>query len=119
MEQNKQPYFDKLKSQSASWRINIKFIIPIILVIILIIISIVVTISSKKNQSEQTFDINAQSVEVVNSENNLPNNSAKPETNNTPDSVQSSPATVQDLGGNNSAPQDIDTLLKDKSIEVK
>ncbi len=115
MDQNKQNYSNNFKFLI----LNFKTILLVIFIIILIIIAIIVTLNVKKSQSDQVLDLDNKQIEVVNGENNLPNNSAKQDTSESSNSVQSGPATTQDLGGSNSAPQDIETLLKDKEVEVK
>jgi hypothetical protein len=95
-----------------------KIIILIFIGTILVILGIIFTINNNQPISTSTNN-GANNVEVVNSQNLLPQTQAKPEETNTNSSPQGGPATVEDLGGSKSGTQSIDELLKDKEIEIK
>ncbi|MCL5795359.1 MAG: hypothetical protein M1338_03295 [Patescibacteria group bacterium] len=95
-----------------------KYLIPIVLIIILVVLGIIFTISNNK-QTPKSANNDANNVEVINSQDLLPQTQSKQEENNTDNSPQNGPATIEDLGGNRASQQNIDDLLKDKEIEIK
>lgn len=96
---------------------NLKFIIPVLVVFILIILAIFLPKSKDDTTSE--INNNPTQVEVIESGGTLPTSQGVENNKDNSNSPQQNPATVEDLGGNNTSSSGIDDLLKDKNIELK
>jgi len=106
MNQNKKP--------SSS---NTQFIILLIIIVILTILAIF--LPKAKDAQNNEVNNNPASIEVIESQGTLPSSQGVGNSQENSNSPQQNPATIQDLGGDNSAPGNIDNLLKDKEIELK
>lgn len=96
------------------------FIILIALIIILLISAIIITWSKRaiSNLSQSSQPNNTQ-IEIIDGNGDLPILSPSKQSEDNFSSIQSDPATIQDLGGDSAQPGSIEELLQDKEIDIK